>query len=744
MSNKNILLSIAMIFKNEIRCLERCLSSFAPLREAIPCELVMADTGSDDGSREVAEKYADILFDFTWVNDFSAARNAVLDRCSGKWILTVDADEWMDKDISQIIAFLRSSGQTPDGIGSIKICNYTDDDLSWRHVDFMAVRMIQRASGYRYIGAVHEHWNNRDGVTIYPLYDTILHHDGYVCLNNGSLAGEEKAKRNRLLLERELEQDPHNLRILMQCIENCTGVSYSNVEPYIRRALQGVEEKWPRWNECGASILRHAVYFAKHNDLPEFSEWLSMAEEMFPDSFFTKTDIQYYAAEHAWVKMNCAEVIHRGELYLRGLKEYREKGMVSNEMMLGCANSVLPHHETSIRAFISRAYLYVGQPKKAVDTLRTLDYESMDERQVGDLMMSMLAIHALSEVDTASLVQDFWEGISKPIPSREQADKRKQKFMFYAFSVLKIEFLKDERKRMEFGGNNIVLDLNKLRAEEWGELTKQKVFRRAYTLFLPLEGKCELGRAAAILECEDVPALSEKLSEVENWIEMPISALAHALERDTYFPIPGKPLKIEEMDSLAARLSQAPETLIKLALRPYYVENGQSLCWARALIMSAVQNCKWAKMDHGMELTRAFVDMERIFLPLCYTPTMLTEENDFMLPPVHRFGRYCIQAFDALDSGDTAGYVRFLHSGLSACENMKDMVEYLVDVTEHQENVMAAAPPELMALAKQVRTILDRYSPDDPAVVELKASAVYQKVAWLIEDPASVPGGLAQ
>ena len=80
--------SIGIIFKNEIRCLERCMKSLQPLREAVPCELVMADTGSTDGSREVAEKYADILFDFPWIDDFAAARNAVMDRCSGRWYLS--------------------------------------------------------------------------------------------------------------------------------------------------------------------------------------------------------------------------------------------------------------------------------------------------------------------------------------------------------------------------------------------------------------------------------------------------------------------------------------------------------------------------------------------------------------------------------------------------------------------------------------------------------------------------------
>lgn len=78
------ILFIGMIFKNEIRCLERCMKALHPLRNAIPCELVMADTGSDDGSREIAEEYADILFDSPWIDDFAAARNAVMDHCSGE------------------------------------------------------------------------------------------------------------------------------------------------------------------------------------------------------------------------------------------------------------------------------------------------------------------------------------------------------------------------------------------------------------------------------------------------------------------------------------------------------------------------------------------------------------------------------------------------------------------------------------------------------------------------------------
>ena len=101
------LLSIGMIVKNEERCLEKCLKALKPWRDAIPCELVIADTGSTDKTREIAKKYADVFFDFEWVNDFAVARNAVMDKCSGKWYLTVDADEYLNPTIDEIINVVR-------------------------------------------------------------------------------------------------------------------------------------------------------------------------------------------------------------------------------------------------------------------------------------------------------------------------------------------------------------------------------------------------------------------------------------------------------------------------------------------------------------------------------------------------------------------------------------------------------------------------------------------------------------
>ena len=153
---KKPLLSIGIIFKNEIRCLERCLMSLKPLREAISCEVVMADTGSDDGSREVAEKFADILIDFPWIDDFAAARNAVLNRCTGKWFFFVDTDEYLDEDVSELVAFLRAGKKRTEMGATVVVRNYRNYELEGEYSDFAAARIIRMAPGVHFeIGRAH-------------------------------------------------------------------------------------------------------------------------------------------------------------------------------------------------------------------------------------------------------------------------------------------------------------------------------------------------------------------------------------------------------------------------------------------------------------------------------------------------------------------------------------------------------------------------------------------------------------
>ena len=85
-------ISVCIIAKNEEKYIEDCLKKLQPYG----FEIVVTDTGSTDRTREIAEKYADKVLDFEWINDFSAARNFCASQASNNWVLALDCDEYME------------------------------------------------------------------------------------------------------------------------------------------------------------------------------------------------------------------------------------------------------------------------------------------------------------------------------------------------------------------------------------------------------------------------------------------------------------------------------------------------------------------------------------------------------------------------------------------------------------------------------------------------------------------------
>ena len=83
-----------MIVKNEEAILARCLDSVADLVD----EIVIVDTGSTDGTKTLAAKYTDLIFDFEWNDDFSEARNFAFSKASMEYIYSADADEVLSEE----------------------------------------------------------------------------------------------------------------------------------------------------------------------------------------------------------------------------------------------------------------------------------------------------------------------------------------------------------------------------------------------------------------------------------------------------------------------------------------------------------------------------------------------------------------------------------------------------------------------------------------------------------------------
>ena len=88
-----ISISVCMIVKNEEAVLARCLDSLQQIAD----EIIIVDTGSTDRTKEIAALYTSRIYDFTWVHDFSAARNFAFSKATKDYIYSADADEVLEE-----------------------------------------------------------------------------------------------------------------------------------------------------------------------------------------------------------------------------------------------------------------------------------------------------------------------------------------------------------------------------------------------------------------------------------------------------------------------------------------------------------------------------------------------------------------------------------------------------------------------------------------------------------------------
>jgi tetratricopeptide (TPR) repeat protein len=82
-----------MIVRDAETLLPACLETVKGLVD----EMVLADTGSTDGTLEVARRFGARCVSIPWENDFARARNRALEEIRTDWVLALDADEQLDE-----------------------------------------------------------------------------------------------------------------------------------------------------------------------------------------------------------------------------------------------------------------------------------------------------------------------------------------------------------------------------------------------------------------------------------------------------------------------------------------------------------------------------------------------------------------------------------------------------------------------------------------------------------------------
>lgn len=191
------MLSICIIAKNEEKTIEKCLKSI----EKFPCEIVFVDTGSQDRTKEIAMKYTKRIYDFSWCNDFSAAKNFAISQAKKDYVMILDADEYMEEfDENQLNELLKKASGI---VGRIKRRNYYHQEESLRENVEWINRIFHRKF-FQYDGKIHEQIVKKNNQK-YCTYEApiTIGHTGY---DLSLEKKKEKAIRNIKLLESEFER----------------------------------------------------------------------------------------------------------------------------------------------------------------------------------------------------------------------------------------------------------------------------------------------------------------------------------------------------------------------------------------------------------------------------------------------------------------------------------------------------------------------------------------------------------
>ena len=175
-----------------------CLASIASVVD----EIVIADTGSTDRSRAIAESYGARVIDFPWTGEFAAARNAALDASRGRWILYIDADERLAPTTrEQVRSMLAAEDLVAARLWLRPATGFTI---------FREYRLFLNHPEIRFQGIIHEKVTpdikrlaEIQGLRV-ALVDLLLDHVGY----DGPQ--EHKHRRNLPLLLAELARESEN------------------------------------------------------------------------------------------------------------------------------------------------------------------------------------------------------------------------------------------------------------------------------------------------------------------------------------------------------------------------------------------------------------------------------------------------------------------------------------------------------------------------------------------------------
>lgn len=192
-------IACAIIMKNEAENLPRLFESIQGCFD----EIHVADTGSTDNSVDIAKNVGATVHHFEWVDDFSAARNFVFDKCKSEYVFWIDCDDVLSNK-EAFILWRDNAMMTCDYW--FATYDYASDDQGNPVVSFARERVVKK-KGHSWNYFLHE--------GIIPINgDRIQYAIGWKITHKRTVQDIEKDRsRNLKIFEKKLKEGPLGARM---------------------------------------------------------------------------------------------------------------------------------------------------------------------------------------------------------------------------------------------------------------------------------------------------------------------------------------------------------------------------------------------------------------------------------------------------------------------------------------------------------------------------------------------------
>jgi len=144
------MLSVIVITKNESSHIRQCLESVSWADE-----IIVLDSGSDDNTVDICREFTDKVYVSDWPG-FGVQKQRALDKATGDWVFSLDADEMVTSELKQeIIDALKEN--TFDAFKMPRTAIFCGHQIKRGGLKYNYIlRLFRREKGYFTNVAVHE------------------------------------------------------------------------------------------------------------------------------------------------------------------------------------------------------------------------------------------------------------------------------------------------------------------------------------------------------------------------------------------------------------------------------------------------------------------------------------------------------------------------------------------------------------------------------------------------------------